>query len=176
MKQFFLRIYQFITEPLYRRLALELTLQLQTISKGHIDYQERLARKLIDELLKISLKLDDLHNNPSKTTNRSPNTNHDDNFDGELDEDQVADLVRQIEDSGGLIEIAAKHQLPVTNVLRWQIKYAGMDGNAIRRANAIETENEELKKIIAQLSIEHQALKSSTNAPGQHSFQGELKC
>ena len=44
-------------------------------------------------------------------------------------------------------------------VWEWKAKYGGMDASALRRLKELEAENQRLKRMYAELSLDHQILK-----------------
>jgi len=62
MKGFLVKLYQRATLPLYERLRKELVWLLQDTSRAYVEQHEQLNITLIDELTKLSIRLDRLEN------------------------------------------------------------------------------------------------------------------
>jgi hypothetical protein len=62
MKDFLVKLYQRATLPLYERLHRELVWLLQDTSRAYVEQHEHLNITLIDELTKLSIRLDRLEN------------------------------------------------------------------------------------------------------------------
>jgi hypothetical protein len=60
MKNLLIKLYQIITSPIDRRLSRDMTLKLQSVSLAYIEQHERISAKMIDELTKLSVRLDKL--------------------------------------------------------------------------------------------------------------------
>lgn len=77
--------------------------------------------------------------------------------------EQIIQNLRTIEievGKGMTVEDATrKHNIPVQSYYRWKKEYAGMDLNQARKLKELEIENQRLKKIVADLSIDNQILK-----------------
>jgi len=56
-------------------------------------------------------------------------------------------------------DAARKHNIPVQSYYRWKKEYAGMDLSQARKLKELELENQRLKKLVADLSIDNQILK-----------------
>ena len=56
-------------------------------------------------------------------------------------------------------ELARKHGISEHTFYRWKAKYGGMDVSEARRLKALEDENGRLKQIVADLTLDNQALK-----------------
>jgi putative transposase len=48
----------------------------------------------------------------------------------------------------------------------WKAKYGGMEGSEIKRLRDLEDENRRLKKMFAELSLDHQILKEILEKKG----------
>ena len=77
--------------------------------------------------------------------------------------EQIIQHLRTIEievGKGMTVEDAArKHNIPVQSYYRWKKEYAGMDLSQARKLKELELENQRLKKLVADLSIDNQILK-----------------
>jgi len=56
-------------------------------------------------------------------------------------------------------EICRKYGISNGTFYNWKSKYAGMSGSEIRRMRQLEEENNKLKKMYAELSLENNILK-----------------
>jgi regulator of replication initiation timing len=175
MKQFFLKLYAILTEPLYQRLSLDLTTQVQNINNSHIEFQERFIKKLIDELLRLTVEVEKQRRAiESGDPTILKESTLEDTQGKQFSDAEIADIVRQIQDSGGAIELASRHGVPVATILLWQDRFARMHGEEITRARAIEMENNHLKTMLAELILENKSLKqSSTSQSPTASYSGQ---
>jgi putative transposase len=67
----------------------------------------------------------------------------------------------EIEQSKGLSqeEAARKVGITVTTLIRWRREFGGLRVDQAKRLRDLETENNRLKKLVADLSIDNQILK-----------------
>ena len=56
-------------------------------------------------------------------------------------------------------ELLRKHQISNATFYNWKRKYGGMELQEIKRLRQLEEENSKLKRMYANLSLEHEALK-----------------
>jgi len=63
---------------------------------------------------------------------------------------KVAELAREVGGEGGVSE---------ATLYTWKSKYGGMEVSEARRLRAVEEENRRLKQLVADLSLDREALK-----------------
>jgi hypothetical protein len=161
MKGLFLKIYDLITEPLYRRLSRELSLQSQIMAKGQLDYQERTASKMVDELLRLNLIVQNQIGQGRIEYGQGLPDELVPDYSSVADTDVEA-VVKDIHDTMGAIEICNKHKLPLAAVLDIKSRYQDMSLSSIQRARNLEHEKEELLKMLVDLKQENQRLRSQS--------------
>lgn len=170
MKTFFIWIFELITAPVYRRLARDLTVQLQDISRSYIDYQERIATKFIDELIWINIRLDKLEaaikagNLPLEEL---PEQNGNGSQPGEYSEQDIYEVMKDIQTSLDVVEVCQKRKVPIATFIAWQSKFNGMSASAMQKMRMLEDTNFELQRLLAELSRDNKRLKESTKTPVQ---------
>nr|AJG38140.1 transposase [bacterium enrichment culture clone fosmid MGS-K1] len=74
-------------------------------------------------------------------------------------EEQIVGIVRRLESGTGIAEICRECGVSEATVHRWRKKYGGMEISEVRRMKQLETENIQLKKIVAQQAMDIDALK-----------------
>ena len=74
-------------------------------------------------------------------------------------ESQIIRFLKEAESGVPVTELCRKYGFSNSAYYKWKAKYGGMDGAAIRRLKELEEENRRLKKMYAELSLEHQVLK-----------------
>lgn len=57
------------------------------------------------------------------------------------------------------MDLAREHSVSDQTIYRWKRKFGGMEVTDIKRFRELEKENAELKKLVADLSLERRALK-----------------
>ena len=73
-------------------------------------------------------------------------------------EEQISFALRQAESGTPVTEICRKLGVTEQSFYRWKKKYAGMGIAELRRLKLLEKENRELKKLVADLSLDKQML------------------
>ena len=73
-------------------------------------------------------------------------------------EEQIMYALRQAENGTPVAEICRKLGVTEQSFYRWKRKYQGMGIAELRRLKQLEKENRELKKLVADLSLDKQML------------------
>ena len=73
-------------------------------------------------------------------------------------EEQITYALKQAESGTPVAEICRKLQVTEQSFYRWKRKYTGMGVVELRRLKQLEKENRELKKLVADLSLDKQML------------------
>jgi len=71
---------------------------------------------------------------------------------------QIAFALHQVETSASVADICRKMGISEQTFYNWKKKYAGMGVPEIRRLKALEEENRQLKKLVADLSLDKHML------------------
>jgi putative transposase len=69
---------------------------------------------------------------------------------------------RDLERGGGggkTTELCRRHGISEQTFYRWKAKYGGLEVNEARRLRQLEHENSRLKRLVADLTLDNQALK-----------------
>ena len=74
-------------------------------------------------------------------------------------EEQIVQILREAEAAGNIREVCRRHNITEQTLYRWRKKYGEMNGEEIARLRALEQENGELKKMVAELSLDNRMLK-----------------
>jgi putative transposase len=75
-------------------------------------------------------------------------------------EEQIIAILREGEAGGNVGELCRKHGVSKESYYRWKAKYGGMEVNEARRLRALEEENRRLKHLVADLTLDKQALQA----------------
>ena len=76
-------------------------------------------------------------------------------------EEQIIGVVKEGEAGGKVGEICRKHGICEPTYYRWKSKYGGLEVSEARRLRSLEEENRRLKQIVAELTLDNQALKTA---------------
>jgi putative transposase len=74
--------------------------------------------------------------------------------------DQIIGILKEQEAGVTAQELSRKHGLSRETIYRWKAKYGGMDVSDARRLKELEDENRRLKHVVADLTLDNQALKA----------------
>lgn len=74
-------------------------------------------------------------------------------------EEQIIRILKEVESGTAVGEICRKYGIAEQTIYRWRSKYAGLETNELQRLRELETENNRLKKIVAQQALDIDTLK-----------------
>lgn len=74
-------------------------------------------------------------------------------------EEQIISILKMQENGVPTKEIVRQHNISEQTFYRWKSKYGGMDVSEAKRLRQLEEENRRLKQIVADLTLDNQALK-----------------
>lgn len=75
-------------------------------------------------------------------------------------EEQIIRVLKEEEsDVSTIRDICRKHNITEQTFYRWRNKYGGLEVSEARRLKELERENGQLKKLVADLSLDNQMLK-----------------
>lgn len=76
-------------------------------------------------------------------------------------EEQIIGILREQEGGGKTADVCRRHGVSEQTFYRWKSKFGGMDVSEAQRLRALEQENAELKKLVAELSLDKRALEAA---------------
>jgi len=74
-------------------------------------------------------------------------------------ETQIVSILKEHDAGATFVELGRKHGVHPNTVAAWKAKYGGMDSSELARSRALEDENARMRRIIANLSLENDAMK-----------------
>lgn len=74
-------------------------------------------------------------------------------------EEQIIGVLKEAVAGGKTLEICRRHAISEQTFYRWKAKYAGLEVADVRRLRQLEDENGRLKRLVADLTLDNQALK-----------------
>lgn len=74
-------------------------------------------------------------------------------------ENQIIKILQEKEQGFTVAELCRKHGISEATYYNWKNKYSGMTVNELKRLKELEYENARLKKMFADLSLEHEVVK-----------------
>ncbi len=75
-------------------------------------------------------------------------------------EEQIIGVLKQAEAGIKTAEICRQHGISNATFYKWKGKYGGLEVSEARRLRQLEDENRRLKQIVAELTLDNQALKT----------------
>jgi putative transposase len=77
-------------------------------------------------------------------------------------EEQIIKVLKEKEAGAKLADVCRRHGISEQTFHRWKAKFGGMEINEARRLKQLEDENRRLKHLVADLTLDNQALKAIT--------------
>ena len=74
-------------------------------------------------------------------------------------ESQIVKVLKEVEGGRTVAEVCREYEISTATYHNWKAKYGGMEVSDIRRLKDLENENQRLKRMFADLSLKHEALK-----------------
>jgi putative transposase len=74
-------------------------------------------------------------------------------------EEQIIRILKEGEALGNVREVCRQHNVTEQTYYRWRQKFGGMEVSDAKRLKALEKENSELKKLVAELTLDKRMLK-----------------
>ena len=78
-------------------------------------------------------------------------------------EEQIIKVLEEVKIGLKVAEVCRKYGISEPTYYNWKAKYGGMTVSEIKRLKVLERENQQLKKLVAELSLDIVALKDVTS-------------
>lgn len=75
-------------------------------------------------------------------------------------EEQIIGVLKEAEAGVKTVDLLRKHGISEQTLYRWKAKFGGMTVSEARRLKLLEDENGRLKHLVADLTLDNQALKA----------------
>ena len=76
-------------------------------------------------------------------------------------ESQISAILKEAESGVALADVLRKHQVSSATFYKWRAKYGGMQVSDMQRLRELEQENGRLKRMYANLSLDHELFKEA---------------
>lgn len=76
-------------------------------------------------------------------------------------EEQIVGILKQAEAGRKVSDLCREHGVSQETIYRWRRKYGGLEVSDAKRLRQLEDENRKLKKLVADLSLDKEALKDA---------------
>ena len=75
-------------------------------------------------------------------------------------EEQIVAVLKEVDAGAKLDEVIRRLGITATTFYRWKAKFGGMEASDAKKLRALEEENRRLKGLVADLTLDNQALKA----------------
>ncbi len=75
-------------------------------------------------------------------------------------EEQIIGILKQADAGMKTVDICRENGISDATFYKWKAKFSGMEVSDARRLRSLEDENRRLKQIVADLTLDNQALKA----------------
>jgi putative transposase len=75
-------------------------------------------------------------------------------------ETQIISILKQQEAGISIKDLSREHGVSEASIYNWKAKYGRMEANEVKRMKELEEENNRLKRIVANLTLEIDAVKN----------------
>lgn len=76
-----------------------------------------------------------------------------------FNESQIAAILKEAEAGTAVADVARRHGISAATFYAWRSRYGGMAVSDMQRLRELEQENARLKRMYANLSLDHELLK-----------------
>lgn len=80
---------------------------------------------------------------------------------GRFSESQIVAILKQQDSGQTVAQITREHGVSEATFYNWKAKYGGMQISEVKRLKDLEDENRRLKKMYAELSLQHEITKEA---------------
>lgn len=77
-----------------------------------------------------------------------------------IEESEIFRVLKEAETGIPIKELSRKYGITEQTFYRWRNKYGGMELSEIKKMKALEQENSNLKRLVADMALEIQAIKN----------------
>jgi len=74
-------------------------------------------------------------------------------------ESQIVSFLKEAEAGRKVSEICREHGVSTAIFYQWRSKYGGMEASDMKRLKELQSENEKLKRMYAEMALENRAIK-----------------
>jgi putative transposase len=74
-------------------------------------------------------------------------------------EEQIIAVLKEAEAGAKTLDLCRRHGVSEQTFYRWKARYGGLEVSDLRRLRQLEDENSRLKRLVADLTLDNQALK-----------------
>lgn len=134
MKALFNKIYWLIFGPVYNRLSRDVSLRVQELSRVQVEFQEKWAVTISDEIIALSMKAGE----PGNALERSQRN---------YSLYEVIDIAGRIQKSGDLVQLSEQLSIPLDELAALYMKYGHVNRAGIARIFELEQQVKDLGRL-----------------------------
>lgn len=82
-------------------------------------------------------------------------------------EEKIIRILKEGDALGNVREACRQHNITEQTYYRWRNKFSGMEVSDAKRLKGLEKENSELKKLVAELTLDNRMLKDVVSKSGK---------
>lgn len=72
---------------------------------------------------------------------------------------QIVKILKEFEGGKSIQEVCRSYEISQGTLYNWRKRYGGMEASEMRRVKDLETENAKLKRMYAELALDHELAK-----------------
>ncbi len=72
---------------------------------------------------------------------------------------KIVKILDEFRDGSSLEDLCRKYKISQSTIYNWRRKYGGLQASELKRIKALELENKRLKRMYAELALDHQLAK-----------------
>ncbi len=81
-------------------------------------------------------------------------------------EEQIVEILREADTAPTKAEVCRKYGISEWTLYRWKKEYQGLEVSQLRKLKQLETENSQLKKLVAEQALANEVLKEALEKRG----------
>lgn len=74
-------------------------------------------------------------------------------------ETQIVSILKEADAGRPIKEVCRQHGISDATYYKWKSKYGGLEASELKRVKELEAENAKLKRLYADMALEHAAMK-----------------
>lgn len=152
LKELGTRLYFLIFGPIYRRLSRDASLRIQELARVQVEFQERWAAIISDELIALSLRANSQAHDLTDRGNYSPA--------------DIIETAGRIHKSQDLVALSQEMGIPLNDMAQFYIKYSDVNASGIVRLLALEEELQGARALVQKIQS------SNNNEPSSGILSG----
>lgn len=72
---------------------------------------------------------------------------------------KIVKILKEFNDGTSMADLCRKYSVSQATIYNWRKKYGGLEASELKRLKALEKENQRLKRMYAELALDHQLAK-----------------